>query len=193
MSAANYVNPEAHTIEALLLYARAEWTTSQDAVIETSAVITLTIRLAMRMGIHRDSKAHPGIIPFSGAMRRRIWAVIGIMDTLYSLQTSLPASIHPGECDCELPRNIFDHEFDESTLKLPPSRVLTTDTGTSYMLLKAQMLHVFQRILRLEESSNSVSSIDVTNHEQSLDEVRRMIPHLFQMNPSQPMGKDSHP
>ena len=70
--AGDFANPGVHTIEALILYAQTEWVTSQDATIEISVVIGMTIRLAMRMGIHRDSRSHPEITAFQGEMRRHL-------------------------------------------------------------------------------------------------------------------------
>ena len=52
----------------------AEWLSSQDVGIEISLVLGIAIRLAMRIGIHRDSSVHPDSLPFQGEMRRRIWA-----------------------------------------------------------------------------------------------------------------------
>lgn len=183
--AADFATPGVHTIEALILYAQAEWVTSQDAIIETSVVIGMIIRLAMRMGIHRDSRAHPELTPFQGEMRRRIWATICVMDTLYSFQISLPAVIHSVEYDCELPRNIFDHEFDEITTKLPTSRPLTNITEVSYLIIKARMSFVLQGILRLTEFSDRISVEDITKYEQAVDEVWRTVPSHFRLSPQE--------
>jgi hypothetical protein len=181
--AGDFANPGVHTIEALILYAQAEWVTSQDATIEISVVIGVTIRLAMRMGIHRDSRSHPEITTFQGEMRRRVWAAICVMDILYSFQLSLPAVIQPGESDCELPRNIFDHEFGENTTKLPSPRPLTDITEVSFLISRTPMLLIFQEILTLTESRNNISVEEVMKCEQALDEVWRKVPTHFRLSP----------
>ena len=181
--AGDFANPGVHTIEALILYAQAEWVTSQDATVEISVVIGMTIRLAMRMGIHRDSRSHPEITTFQGEMRRRLWAAICVMDILYSFQLSLPAVVRRGESDCELPRNIFDHEFDENITELPSPRPLTDITEVSYLIPKTQMLLVFQEILTLTESRNSISVEDVMKCEKALDEAWREVPSHFRLPP----------
>lgn len=181
--AADYTNPVAHTIEALLLYVQAEWMGSQDATIDLSVIIGMIARLAMRMGIHRDSKAHPGITAFQGEMRRRVWAQVRLMDTLYSFQVSLPATVRPEECDCELPRNIFDSEFEEDTVKLPPSRPLTENTEVSLIIMKTRFMLVFGRILSLTEYSNTISTEMVMKYERKLDEIRKDMPAHFQVPP----------
>jgi hypothetical protein len=103
--AADYTNSVAYTIETLLLYIGSEWLSSQDAGIEISLILGMTVRLAMRMGIHRDSNAHPKITPFQGEMRRRTWAALPEMDMLYSFQLSLPTTIRQSDCDCGFRRN----------------------------------------------------------------------------------------
>ena len=80
--AGDYTNPADHTIEALLFYVQAEWMGSQDVTIDLSVVIGMVVRLAMRMGIHRDSKVHAGLTAFQREMRRRVWAQIRVKDTL---------------------------------------------------------------------------------------------------------------
>ena len=42
-----------------MLYVMAEWISSQDAVMEVSLIIGMTVRLAMRMGLHRDPATFP--------------------------------------------------------------------------------------------------------------------------------------
>ena len=175
-------NPGEHTIESLILYVQAEWVNSQDALIEISVVIGMIIRLAMRMGIHRDSKAHPTITPFRAEMRRRTWSVIQTMDIVYSFWISLPAVIHPGEYDCALPKNVCDVDFDEYTAKLPPSRPSTEVTEVSYLVINNRLLLVLQEILSLTESSKSMSIQDVLKYEQELDNVWRAVPSHFRLS-----------
>jgi hypothetical protein len=110
---ADYTNPVGYTIETLMLYMEAEWAASQDPGVEASMVLGLAIRLAMRMGMHRDSKAFPHLTPFRREMRRRLWAVIHSVDIFYSFQLSLPPVIRQSDCDCGLPMNIRIEEFGE--------------------------------------------------------------------------------
>ena len=182
--AGDYTNPADHTIEALLFYVQAEWMGSQDVTIDLSVVIGMVVRLAMRMGIHRDSKVHAGLTAFQREMRRRVWAQIRVMDTLYSFQLSLPASVRPDECDCELPRNIWNRDFDDSdddTLAMPPSRPLTENTEVCYIIMKTRLLLVFGRILALTESSDTISTETVMKYEQELYEIQKDMPPHFQV------------
>lgn len=103
-------------IETLILYIGAEWLGSQDSGIGISLVLGMTIRLAMRMGFHRDSMTHLGRTPFQGEIRCWIWAVLHEMDILYSFQLSLPTTIRQNDYDCAFPRNICDDEFGEDKI-----------------------------------------------------------------------------
>jgi hypothetical protein len=155
---------------------------SQDATIDLSVVIGMVVRLAMRMGIHRDSKVHAGLTTFQREMRRRVWAQIRVMDTLYSFQLSLPASVRPDECDCELPQNIWNRDFDnDDTAALPPSRPLTENTEVCYIIMNTRLLLVFGRILTLTESSDTISTETVMKYEQELNEIQRDMPPHFQI------------
>jgi hypothetical protein len=178
---ADYTNPVGYTIETLMLYMEAEWAASQDPGVEASMVLGLAIRLAMRMGIHRDSKAFPHLTPFRREMRRRLWAVIHSVDIFYSFQLSLPPVIRQSDCDCGLPMNIRIEEFGEDG-DLPPSRPFYEATEASYMITKYQMLLVLGNIIEFTtiKGNNQVDSI--TKLEHSLLEIRQMIPPHLQVS-----------
>ncbi|TVY67470.1 Short chain dehydrogenase citE [Lachnellula suecica] len=143
--ASGYTNPVAYTIETLVLYIEAEWHTAQDASIETSMILGLAIRLAMRMGLHRDP-CHYDLTPFQSEMRRRLWAVIHRGDILYSFQLSLPPVIRQKDCTCGIPRNINNNEFGETT-DLPPSRPIGEWTDASYFIIKYRLLLVLGNVI----------------------------------------------
>lgn len=177
--AADYTNPAAYTVETLLLYTGSEWLSSQDASIEISLVLGMTVRLAMRMGIHRDLNAHPKITPFQGEMRRRTWAAVHNMDILYSFQLSLPTTIRQGDYDCGFPWNISDDDFGEDIAELPPPKSPTEATEVSYMITKYRSTLLLGEILTLSESQNSISPGDILKYENALQEARQMTPlHL---------------
>lgn len=182
--ASNYANPTKYTIETLMLHSEAEWMESQDAIIEISLVLGMTIRLAMRMGLHRDSKSHPELSPFQGEMRRRIWATLHSVDIIYSFQISLPCNINPSDCDCTLPRNLKDTDFDEKAKDLPASRSDADITAISYPLAKYRLLLVVGRIMTMMDSTKVPSREDVDLMENSLHNARQLVPHHLQINNS---------
>jgi hypothetical protein len=177
--AADYTKPVAYTIETLLLYIGAELLSVQDASIEISLVLGMTIRLAMRMGIHRDSSAFPDIKPFQGEMRRRVCSTLHEMDILYSFQLSLPTTIRQSDWDCGFPLNIYDDDLREDATELPPPRALTEATAVSYTITKYRFTLLLGEIITVAESRNNISPDDVLKYENALREARRMMPpHL---------------
>jgi hypothetical protein len=126
-----------YTIEVLILHNFGEWMSSQDCGTQVSLHLGVIIPLARRMGMHRDSRAHNGLTPLQGEMRRRVWAVIRQMDIVSSCELSLPATIHHDSC-CSLPRNIFNHGFNKNTKELPPPRALSEATKIAYNIVKTR-------------------------------------------------------
>jgi hypothetical protein len=122
----------------------------------------MIVRLAIRMGYHRDPSNYPGITPYQGEMRRRIWAFVRQMDTMFSFQLALPGMIRNTDCDTALPRNIFEDEFGPESKTLPPARPFSEPTPVSYMITKAQISFEFGTIL---EEINAVSGKSVSYDE----------------------------
>jgi hypothetical protein len=129
--------------------------------------------------MHRDSRAHNGLTPFQGEMRRRVWAVILQMDIVSSCELSLPATIHHHSC-CSLPRNIFNHGFNKNTKELPPPRALSEATKIAYNIVKTRLTFELGKILAFAESEDDPTDDDISKYEQSLEEVQKIIPpHLY--------------
>lgn len=179
--AAGYTSPVTYTLEALMLYILADWMISQDAGIEISLVLGIVIRLAMRMGMHRDSSVHPEITPFQGEMRRRLWASIRIMDILYSFQISLPATIRSSDCTTAPPRNIYSSEFGPDTVELPHARDSSEPTEISITITKCRLILILGKVLVLAESHEIITHDEVLKYEQELDEAKFLIPPHLQI------------
>ncbi|RFU27134.1 hypothetical protein B7463_g9207, partial [Scytalidium lignicola] len=176
----DYTNPVMYTVDTIVLYVTSEWMTTPDANLETSMVLGLAIRLAMRMGIHRDSKWQPQITPWQGEMRRRLWAVLQGTDIQYSFHLSIPPNIRPSDCDCALPRNIYNDEFGKDTLDLPPSRPYSEQTEVCYTICKAKLDLVLGNILNLVNSPGIPKVYDVHKQENALAQAWNTIPpHLL--------------
>lgn len=130
---------------------------------------------------NRDPKHFPGISAFQSEMRRRVWSFVRQADIMFSFQLALPSAIRVGDCDAELPRNIFEDEFGPESKELPPSRPITDPTPLSYMLAKTELSYVFGEII---EEINSLSGRtatyeDVMKKDNKLrDTHANMAPHL---------------
>lgn len=90
-----FTKPRKYTIECLIFYAAG--LRSNDAFVNVWLMIGLVIRLALRMGYHRDPASYR-ISAFEGEMRRRVWAIISMIDVLISFQLGLPSMV------CAFPR-----------------------------------------------------------------------------------------
>ncbi|KAF4633065.1 hypothetical protein G7Y89_g5061 [Cudoniella acicularis] len=177
----DYTKSSIYTIETLLLYVQGEYQSRWDAEVGIWVIMGMIVRLSMRMGYHRDPSNYPGITPYQGEMRRRIWAFVRQMDTMFSFQLALPSMIRNSDCDSELPRNIFEDEFGPESKVLPPARPLTEPTPVSYMITKAQISFEFGSILEEINAVNgkAVSYDEILKRDNRLREIRdNMPPHL---------------
>lgn len=149
----DYTKALDNTIETLMLYVHGENSIQHDGEVAIWVIIGMIVRLAMRMGYHRDPKNFPGLSPFKAEMRRRVWSFIRQADIMFSFQLALPHMIRVGDCDVDEPRNLYDDEFGPESKELPRSRPLTEPTPFSYMLSKTRLAYVFGEIV---EQINSI-------------------------------------
>lgn len=177
----DYTKSSIYTIETLILYVHGEYNSRWDAEVGIWVIVGMIVRLSMRMGYHRDPSKYPGLTPYQAELRRRIWAFVRQMDTMFSFQLALPSMIRTTDCDASLPRNIFDDEFGMDSKVMPPARPMTEPTPVSYMILKAQISQEFGAI---QEELNAVcgkavSYDDILKRDNHLRELKtNMAPHL---------------
>lgn len=67
----------------------------------------MVIRIAQKMGLHRDGESL-GLGPFESEMRRRLWWQIIMLDAKYAMQTGLNHSLLPRIWDTNEPKNLND-------------------------------------------------------------------------------------
>lgn len=141
-----FSSPGPYTIEALLVNQSFEFLRSKDARLGVWLMGGTIIRLAFRMGYHRDPDAYPRISVHQGEIRRRIWALILQLDALTSYQMGLPAMVQDAHCDTKPPRNLFDEDFGPDTIQLPPSRPESEVTPILYVINKVRISACFREI-----------------------------------------------
>ena len=177
----DYTKSSTCTIETLILYVHGEYSTRWDAEVGIWVIVGMIVRLSMRMGFHRDASKYAGVSPYDAEMRRRIWAFIRQMDTVFSFQLALPGMIRNTDCDTALPRNIFEDEYGPESKVLPPARPMTEPTPVSYMIAKSQIAFEFGAILEELNAVNgkAISYDDVLKRDHRLRDLRNnMAPHL---------------
>lgn len=139
---ADYMNGGPHIIEALINYQLIEQTRYPDASVSTWILVGIILRLALRMGYHRDPSHFPRFTPLQAEMRRRLFFVLHAMDIMLSLQLGLPRLIKDGHWDTQPPRNLLDTDFSSDTTELPESRPGTDITLITHVLAKHKILVV---------------------------------------------------
>jgi hypothetical protein len=138
------------------------------------------IRLAIRMGYHREPSKTPGISPFDAEMRRRVWVNIFQVDALMSFQMGFPSMIPTEYCDAQLPRNLEYSDFWVGMEALPPSRPLFADTPILYIITKAGMMGMFKKIVAHTQSLASPTYDKTIALDLEAREVYSNIPDILQ-------------
>jgi len=179
LAAANITSPITYMLETMILHAYADYARSRDSQAGMIVSIGIIVRLAMRMGLHRDSGPYVGITVFQGEMRRRVWAAIRSMDLLFSAQVGLPPVVRPRDTNSEIPRNIYDDELFEDMKILPPSRPEDEATPTLFLINRTRLIYKLGEAVELTEVLTCASYEEVMKlDEQARDMHDKISPHL---------------
>ena len=143
----NYLRPKRYTIDTLCFYYALEKFQARDSEFGAYVVLGIIIRIAMRLGYHRDASHYPSISPFDGEMRRRVWSLIFQLDLLASAQVGLPRTIREEETDTAEPKNLLDTDFDHNVTELPHPRPSTDVTPVAYAVFMVRLLRQRGRIV----------------------------------------------
>ncbi|KAL4798292.1 hypothetical protein BDV19DRAFT_377164 [Aspergillus venezuelensis] len=180
LTLADYTKPYPYLIECLAFHLHGDYCQTKEADVSVWVLNGVIVRLAMRMGYHRDSKSFPNITPFQGEMRRRVWSFVRQADLLFSCQVGLPTMIRMADSDTELPRNLYDDDFDENCTELPPSRPPNEPTPLSYLITKSRLAGVLGQAIERTSSFQNISYDTVMEMDAELRRARDMIPdHLL--------------
>lgn len=93
------------TIETLCFYLNVQFLQTESTQMDLIILFSVIVRLAQRMGYHRDARHFPHISVFEGEMRRRMWTLITDMDTLASSRVGLPRLLREFQSDTALPQS----------------------------------------------------------------------------------------
>lgn len=179
----NYTKPGRFKVEALFISTMGEFYRTNDAQVGVSFMLGLTIRLAMRMGYHRDPQHFPGISSFEGEIRRRVWSIMCQLDSLISFQVGVPRTIQDWQHDVELPRNLSDEDLYPGMEQLPPSKPDNELTAISYTRAKSRIMSVFGKISDLAYSREPVTYEQTLEIDRRLEEAHSMVMPHFKMRP----------
>ncbi|RAL11488.1 Zn(II)2Cys6 transcription factor, partial [Aspergillus homomorphus CBS 101889] len=172
----DYTKPTAYTVDALLLYFYCELLRFQDTHFGLDVVLATIVRVAMRMGYHRDPSHYPAISIFEGEMRRRVWALLIQLDILVSLQFGLPRMINERDSDTRAPRNIPTEEMSPDMTALPPSRPESGAAVSSYMRSRTTLVSILGLIHSHVTSVHPLSYETVIQLHEMLNEQHEALP-----------------
>lgn len=173
-----YFRPKRFSVESLLLFVQAQCMTSLDMSPDLGLILGLIIRLATRMGYHKDPDMF-SLSAFEREMRRRTWSLCMQLDLLISFQLGLPSNIQYPTWDTRPPRNLQDSDFDEDTKELPPARPDSECTDIVFYIAKHRLMKVFEKILRHTLSTATNESIDVDQLDSEIRNVYLALPEVL--------------
>jgi hypothetical protein len=174
-------HPTNYLLETLVLYVIADVGKTKDPDFNILTGVTLFVRLAMKMGYHRDSKHFPNISPFDGEMRRRVWAMVQHSDLRISSQFGLPPVARSDMTNTEPPSNLYDDEISQDLEFLPPSRPVTEATPISYTIYKTNLTLVAVEIVEESQKLGKASYETVMTLDRKLRDVNDKIPPHLRM------------
>ncbi|KAJ9143768.1 putative Fungal specific transcription factor [Pleurostoma richardsiae] len=171
-----------YCIETLCHYLFVEHVSRPDAIAGNWLLAGMIIRLALRMGYHREPSQFSKVSPFQAEMRRRLWIVVYAVDALLSIQMGVPRMVKEGQWDTRLPRNLLDSDFDEDNDELPQGRPLTEVTPATFIIFRFQLTKAIASISDL----TLTTTIDKESHSSALavKELDKLLRDTYDSIPS---------
>jgi hypothetical protein len=133
------------------------------------AIGSLAIRIAQRLGLHRDGSHYPNLSIFQQEIRRRLWWHTVSADSRFFQDLSFDPRIYDMMADTRLPLNLNDSDLSKDMKTLPASRIGCTDMTFNLIMFQNGML-----IRKLHFVSTS-ESLTEAKRLQNLQERRRMV------------------
>ncbi|KAH7009932.1 hypothetical protein EDB80DRAFT_714107 [Ilyonectria destructans] len=150
--AGDYLQPTRYTIETLTIHFGVDQNVNLDASIGNWVLIGVVIRIALRVGLHRDPSHWPGIRPLRAELRRRLWMTLYQMDFFTSTQVGLPRIIKDSQSDTRPPTHLFANDIGFEHDQIPPERPLTEPTALLYVIQRNAIIKVAAEIYDATEA-----------------------------------------
>ena len=179
----NYIKSAPFAIETLLLYMHAEYLRKDDTATSPWVLLGIIVRLALRMGYHRDAAQFSRITPFQAEMRRRVWAVIFMMDALASGQFGLPRMVRASQSNVEEPRSLLDSDIREDMTELPAARPEEVQTPVRYIVAKNKLIAALGKISDLDTLAQRPVYAEILRLDGILHKAHDSIPQWLTMRP----------
>lgn len=188
---ADIAKNQPYTVEALMIYGECEFLRRDDHHSKIWLMNGVTLRVAIRNGYHRDPSKFKGITPFQGEMRRRLWHVLNMMDTLISFAIGLPTMVRRVESDVHAPRNLFDSDISPDMKALPKERPYSEITPASYCISKSRICVLFAEAAELSQKVTPPKHSHIMAIDKRLEEAHGLISEGMRVRPLEDCITDS--
>ncbi|KAI0151831.1 hypothetical protein GGR57DRAFT_173480 [Xylariaceae sp. FL1272] len=155
-----YATANEYALEAFVLHLLSCMLSQDQPPVNLWFEMGTIIRLAFRMGYHRDPSRLPRVSVFDGEMRRRLWLNIVQIEALMSYTTGFPSMIPSESCDTKVPFNLEYSDLHREMTTLPPGRPLSEQTPVRYAVGKHPVMLAFKKIVGHTQSLLLESSVD---------------------------------
>ncbi|KAJ5592359.1 hypothetical protein N7537_009263 [Penicillium hordei] len=143
----------------------------------------IAVRIAQRIGIHRDGSAH-GLSVFETEMRRRIWFQLMIIDATSAQFCGVASTPLPATIDVQPPMNANDSDLDPCMTE--PAYEKPGPTEMMFVLARSAFGKWLLRVSKQVESSNtgpwaflSSSSMSLKDKDKTIDELEAHLEDRF--------------
>ncbi|KAI1486546.1 fungal-specific transcription factor domain-containing protein [Biscogniauxia mediterranea] len=152
----------------------------------------ITVRIAQKMGLHRDGELL-GLAPFETEMRRRIWWQIILLDALSALLSGLGQSLIPRSWNTKRPGNINDADLYPTMTSVQEK---DGPTDMVYCLMSYEFAKLLTESPTLEAvilqnemgTADSPSPFEVERASRRIDELDNTISEIFRKYGDLSMG-----
>ncbi|KAI8944684.1 hypothetical protein F4801DRAFT_599409 [Xylaria longipes] len=207
----HYTRCGPYVLETLLHHFAAEFVRRRDVNNEAWIILSTTVHLAMRMGYHRDPDHFksispygmisttptliPGLMRADGELRRRIWAMLCHLGSVYNLTIpyhdlcvrdiatsgllGVPRLINETFVDTAEPRNLLDSDFDPSSTELPPSRPENDPTPMLVILAKFRTARMYTAVSSIVTNTQLPTYAQVLQVDRQIEDMFLKIPEYF--------------
>lgn len=141
-----------YTVEVLILHFALDQYANIGTHMGNWVLMGVIVRVAMRMGLHRDPSHWPNIRPLQSELRRRAWAFLYSLDFFSSTQVGLPRLIKDSQCDTRPPSYVLDSDIGIEHDALPPERPFSEPSLLAFHIQRYGVVKVAAEIYDTTEA-----------------------------------------
>ncbi|KAF5549400.1 transcriptional regulatory [Fusarium napiforme] len=188
--AGDYLRSSTHTVETLLLHFAVDQEADADANIGNWVLMGVIIRIAMRMGLHREPSHWPNIRPLQAELRRRAWIALYSIDFFTSTQIGLPRIIKDSQCDARPPSYLLDSDIGFEHDTPPPERPHSEPSMLAFHIHRHRVIKVAAEIYDTTEAGPP-SPTTVATLQAKLEKATNSLPDWLRLKPLEESIADS--